>query len=101
MNTRTTTLASTTNHRSPRVGGPYTPIRPKGERRYHIQNKNTGYILAESDDLYFIKNTWRKIPRRKHCTLVLLDTQTGEVMKTRYSKDQIDRMAEEAEKHAY
>lgn len=100
MSTRTTTVATPTAS-APRRGRPYNPIRPKGERRYHIQNKNTGYILAESDDLYFIKNTWRKIPRRKHCTLVLLDTQTGEVMKTRYSKDYIDVMAKEAEKHAY
>ena len=70
-------------------------------RRYIIQNRTTGYILAESDDFYFIKNTWRKIPRRKHCTLILMDTQTGEVMKTRYSQDYINQMAAEAEKHAY
>lgn len=96
MSTRTTTATP-----RPRVGRPYTPIRPKGERRYHIQNRTTGYILAESDDFYFIKTTWHKIPRRKHCTLVLLDTQTGEVLKTRYSKDYIDVMAKEAEQHAY
>lgn len=99
MSTRTTPATPVT--RVGRVGRPYTLIRPRGERRYHIQNRTTGYILAESDDLCFIKNTWRKIPRRKHCTLVLLDTQTGEVLKTRYSKDYIDRMAKEAEKHAY
>ena len=70
-------------------------------RRYIIQNRTTGYILAESDDFYFIKNTWRKIPRRKHCTLILMDTQTGEVMKTRHSQDYINQMAAEAEQHAY
>ena len=93
MNTQTTS--------APRRNRPYNAIRPKGERRYHIQNQSTGYILAESDDLHFIKHTWHRIPRRKHCTLILLDTQTGEVMKTRYSKDYIDTMAKEAEQHAY
>lgn len=73
----------------------------KTHRRYIIQNRTSGYILAESDDLHFIKHTWHKIPRRKHCTLILMDTQTGEVMKTRYSKDYIDTMAKEAEQHAY
>lgn len=96
MKTRTTTTTTT-----PRRGRPHNSIRPKGERRYHIQNKNTGYILAESDDLHFIKHTWHRIPRRKHCTLILLDTKTGEVLKTRYSKDYIYTMAKEAEKHAY
>ena len=71
------------------------------QRRYIIMNRTTGYILAESDAFYFIKNTWRKIPRRKHCTLILMDTQTGEVMKTRYSQDHINAMAKEAEQHAY
>ena len=52
-------------------------------RHYIIMNLSSGYILVETDDLAWAKRMWRKIPRRKTCTLILMDNETGEILKTK------------------
>ena len=60
---------------------PYTST-----RRYNIKNIQSGYILVETDDLAWAKRMWRKIPRRKFAELILLDNETGEILKTKPPK---------------
>ena len=52
-------------------------------KRYHIKNTTTSNTLITSDDLMFIKQRYYHIPKRKHSTLILLDTETGEILKSK------------------
>lgn len=54
--------------------------------RYKLFNYNTNHIFYQSGNLVFILNMYHKIPRRKHSTIMLLDTETGELIRVKLPK---------------
>ena len=54
--------------------------------RYKLFNHDTNHIFRKSDDLQSCINLYHKIPRRKHSTVVLLDTETGELIRMKLPK---------------
>lgn len=55
---------------------------------YSIHNLNNGYILFQGNDYDWAKHVWYSIPKRKTVTLVFVDNETGEILKTKYPKNQ-------------
>lgn len=55
--------------------------------RYSIKNTQTGYILYYASDLKTAKHVFYHIPRRKHVDLVLMDNETGEILKIKHAKE--------------
>ena len=56
--------------------------------RYKLFNTNTNHTFHQSDNLTDTLNMYHKIPRRKHSTVVLLDTDTGELIRIKFPKGQ-------------
>lgn len=54
--------------------------------RYKLFNYNTNHIFHQSDNLTDSINMYHKIPRRKHSTIMLLDTDTGELIRVKLPK---------------
>lgn len=54
--------------------------------RYKLFNYNTNHIFHQSDNLTDCINMYHKIPRRKHSTVMLLDTDTGELIRVKLPK---------------
>lgn len=54
--------------------------------RYKLFNSNTNHIFQQSDNLNDTLNLYHKIPRRKHSTILLLDTETGELIRVKLPK---------------
>lgn len=54
--------------------------------RYKLFNYNTNHIFHQSDNLTDCINLYHKIPRRKHSTVMLLDTDTGELIRVKAPK---------------
>ena len=54
--------------------------------RYKLFNINTNHIFHQSDDLQPCLTLYHKIPRRKHSTVMLLDTDTGELIRVKAPK---------------
>ena len=54
--------------------------------RYKLFNYNTNHIFHQSDDLQPCIAMYHKIPRRKHSTVMLLDTDTGELIRVKLPK---------------
>ena len=52
--------------------------------RYKLFNYNTNHTFHQSDDLQPCINLYHKIPRRKHSTVMLLDTETGELIRVKF-----------------
>ena len=55
--------------------------------RYKLFNYNTNHIFYQSDNLQHSINFYHKIPRRKHSTVMLLDTDTGELIRVKLPKN--------------
>ena len=54
---------------------------------YKIINTSTQYTLFSSSDLSRAKQVHRNIPKRKHGDIVLLDGDTGEVLKIKFARN--------------
>lgn len=54
--------------------------------RYKLFNYNTNHIFYQSDNLQHSINFYHKISRRKHSTVMLLDTDTGELIRVKAPK---------------
>lgn len=53
---------------------------------YKFFNINTNHTFYTSNNLKQITNFYHKVPRRKHSTLILLNTITGEIIKMKPPK---------------
>lgn len=52
--------------------------------RYKLFNINTNHIFHQSDNLTDCINLYHKISRRKHSAVLLLDTDTGELIRMKF-----------------
>lgn len=52
--------------------------------RYKLFNYDTNHIFHQSDSLNDTIDMYHKIPRRKHSTVMLLDTETGELIRVKF-----------------
>ena len=54
--------------------------------RYKLFNCDTNHVFHQSDNLTDTINMYHKISRRKHSTVMLLDTDTGELIRVKLPK---------------
>lgn len=54
--------------------------------RYKLFNYNTNHIFQQSNDLQSTLTLYHKISRRKHSSVMLLDTDTGELIRVKLPK---------------
>ena len=54
---------------------------------YKFFNITTNHTLHQSNNLKEITTFYHKVPRRKHSTLLLINTITGEVLKIKSPKN--------------
>lgn len=54
--------------------------------RYKLFNYDTNHVFHQSDNLTDAINMYHKISRRKHSTVMLLDTDTGELIRVKAPK---------------
>ena len=54
--------------------------------RYKFFNLSTNHVFLETDNLKEAITFYHKVPRRKNSNLVILDTETGEVVKNKLSR---------------
>ena len=48
---------------------------------YEIQNPETNHVFFKTNDLKLAKHYFNNIPRRKHCNIHIVDTETYEILK--------------------
>lgn len=48
---------------------------------YEIQNPETNHVFFKTNDLKLAKRYFNNIPRRKHCNIHIVDTETYKVIK--------------------
>lgn len=54
--------------------------------RYKFFNIHTNHIFHQSDNLQSVLTMYHKVPRRKCTDLVILDTETGEILRLKQSR---------------
>lgn len=48
---------------------------------YEIQNPETNHVFFKTNDLKLANRYFNNIPRRKHCNIHIVDTETYKVIK--------------------
>ena len=57
--------------------------------KYQFLNIDTQHVFFESDQLEAAIDFYHRVPRRKATTLAIMDTETGELLKIKLSKEAI------------
>ena len=66
------------------------PNRIREEHIYHIRNLQTEYTLFTGNDYKWALHVFYSISKRKNGDIVLLNMETGEVLKIKKAKNAID-----------
>lgn len=58
-------------------------------KTYTFFNATTNHVFYESDNLQDTINFYHKVPRRKHCHLIIINNATGEVVRAKLPKEEM------------
>lgn len=64
------------------------PTVDRSEYIFHIKNLQTQYTLYSSNNYELALHTFYHIPKRKNGDIVLMNSETGEVLKVKPKKNQ-------------
>lgn len=65
-----------------------TRTRATTPNRYAVKNTQTQYTLFSSGNLERAKHIYHCVPRRKYGDIILMDNETGEILKIKLKKNQ-------------